>query len=101
MIGIFKGKTVHIASVNADEDRARETVNMAARLCENHGIKANLHPIASSQKASLPLLNLIKDLNPSLIVMGAFGQSGIAYFFMGSCANDLLKSTDVPLFVYH
>jgi len=40
-------------------------------------------------------------LRPSLIVMGAFGQGGIAYFFMGSCAKDLLKSTDVPLFVYH
>jgi len=101
LIGIFKGKTVHIASVNSDEERARETVNMAARLCENHGIKADLHPIVSSQRASLPLLDLIKDLSPSLIVMGAFGQGGITYFFMGSCAKDLLKSTDVPLFVYH
>lgn len=101
LIGVFKGKTVHIACVNSDEEQARENVNMAAKLCEHHGIKADLHPIASSQRESLPLLDLIKDLNPSLIVMGAFGQSGIAYFFMGSCANDLLKSTDVPLFVYH
>lgn len=101
LIGIFKGKTLHIASVHADEERARENVNMAAKLCENHGIKVHLHPITSSQKASLPLLDLINDINPCLIVMGAFGQGGIAYFFMGSCAKDLLKSTDVPLFVYH
>lgn len=101
LMGIFKGKTVHIASVSQDAEPARDQVNIAAKLCQNHGIKSHLHPIESSEKPAKALLALCEDLTPSLIVMGAFGHGGISYFFMGSCAKTLLKSTDIPLFIYH
>ncbi|MBS0272147.1 MAG: universal stress protein [Proteobacteria bacterium] len=101
LIGIFKGKTVHIASVSNETDKARDWVNIAAKLCQNHDIKVECHPIKSSEKPAKALLGLCEDLKPSLIVMGAFGHGGISYFFMGSCAKDLLKSTNIPLFVYH
>jgi nucleotide-binding universal stress UspA family protein len=101
LIGILKGKTVHIASVSSDEEEARDRVNTAAKLCENHGIKPHLHPIARSQKPADALLELISDLHPSLIVMGAFGHSGIRSFFTGSCSKNMLKSTDIPIFVFH
>jgi len=101
LLGIFKEKTVHIASVSTDEEEARARVNTALKLCHNHGVKAHIHPIASSQKPSDALLELIEDLKPSLAVLGAFGHGGIRYFFTGSCAKNLLKSTNVPLFFYH
>lgn len=101
LIGIFKGKTVHIASVSSDEEEARDRVNSALKLCQNHGVKADIHPIATTQKPAKALLDLMKDIKPSLVVLGAFGHGGISYFFRGSCAKDLLKSTDVPLFIYH
>lgn len=101
LMGIFKGKAVHIASVSSDEEEARDRVMVAAKLCRNHGLQPHIHPIASTQKPSAALLDLIKDLKPSLVVMGAFGHGGIAYFFMGSCAKELLKSTNIPLFIYH
>ncbi len=101
LLSIFKGKTVHIASVSSDENEARDRANAAAKLCQNHDVKAHIHPIISFQKPVKSILELIEDLKPSLIVMGAFGQGGVSYFFMGSFLKDLLKSTDVPLFVYH
>ena len=101
LMGIFKGKNLHIAAVSEDEAQARYWINIAFKLCHNHGIKAHLHPIASAQKPSIALLELIEDLSPSLIVMGAYGHSGIRAFFMGSCAKDLLKETDIPLFIFH
>lgn len=101
LIGIFKGKTVHIASASSDEEEARDRVNSAVRLCQNHGVKAHIHPIATSEKPSKALLDLMADIKPCLVVMGAFGHGGITYFFRGSCAKELLKATDIPLFIYH
>ncbi|MBI2707130.1 MAG: universal stress protein [Proteobacteria bacterium] len=43
LIGIFHGKTVHIASVSNDEEEARDYVNIAAKLCHNHGVNTHLH----------------------------------------------------------
>lgn len=100
-MGILKGKTLHIVSVSEDERQARYQVNIAAKLCHGHELKTHTHPVASAQKPSIVLLDLIKDLKPSLIVMGAYGHSGIRVFFMGSCAKDLLKDTNVPLFIFH
>lgn len=101
LIGIFKEKTVHIASVSSDEEEARNRVITAAKLCQNHGIKVHIHPIATTQKPAAALLELMEDLKPFLVVMGAFGHGGITYFFRGSCAQELLRSTNVPLFVFH
>lgn len=101
LMGILKGKTLHITSISTDEEQAQHRVNLASKLCHNHGLKIHRHPITSTQKPSTILLELVKDLNPSLIVMGTHGHSGIRAFFMGSCAKDLLKETDVPLFVFH
>jgi nucleotide-binding universal stress UspA family protein len=101
LMGIFKGKTVHIASVHTDEEDARDLVNTASKLYQNHGITAHIHPIASSQKPAKVLMELIEDIKPSFLVMGAYGHGGLAYLFIGSCAKDLLKQTDVPIFFYH
>lgn len=101
LLGILKDKNLHVVTVSEDEKQARYQVGVAAKLCQNHGLKVHVHPMASAQKPSIVLLDLIEDLSPSLIVMGAYGHSGIRAFFMGSCARDLLKGTDVPLFVFH
>lgn len=101
LLDIFKGKTVHIASVSSDEEEARDRVNTASILCQKYGVKAHRHPLATFQKPAKALLELMEDIKPCLVVMGAFGHGGISYFFRGSCTKDLLKSTDIPLFIYH
>jgi len=101
LMGIFKDKTPHIASISEDEEQARHQVSIALKLCQNHGLKPHLHPIASAKKPSIALLKLIEDLTPSLIVMGAYGHGGIRAFFMGSCTKDLMKEIDIPFFVFH
>lgn len=101
LMGIFKDKTLHIVTVSENEEHARQWANGASKLCHHHGLKPHLHPIASIQKPSTVILDLIKDLKPSLIVIGAYGHSTIRSFFMGSCAKELLKGTDIPFFVFH
>jgi len=101
LMGIFQGKTVHIASVSENEEEALDYVNIAAKLCHNHGINTHLHPLATSDKPAKALLNLIEGVTPSLLVVGAYGRGGLSRFFQGSCVEELLKSTDVPVFIFH
>lgn len=101
LMGIFKEKTVHIASVSKDEEEARDRVTIAAKLCQNHGIRTHLYPLTTSLKPAKALLELAADLKPSLIVMGAYGHGGLQHFFWGSCAEDMLQSTDIPVFFFH
>lgn len=101
LLGILERKTIHIASVNEDEEKSRHWINAAVKICQLHGLTTHIHPIVSTQKPSTVLLKLMEDLNPSLIVMGAYGHGGIRAFFMGSCAKELLQATEIPFFVYH
>lgn len=101
LMGLFKEKTLHIVSVNENEDHTRQWTNSALKLCHHHGLKAHLHPIASTLKPSLVILDLIRDVKPSLLVLGAYGHNGLRSFFMGSCIQELLHDTDVPVFVFH
>jgi nucleotide-binding universal stress UspA family protein len=100
-MGLFKEKTLHIVSVSENEEHARQWTSSALKLCHHHDLKAHLHPIASALKPSLVIRDLINDLTPSLLVMGAYGHSGIRSFFMGSCIQELFQETDVPVFVFH
>ena len=101
LVGILKGKTVHIAHVNSEEKAAKEIIDIAIKLCANHGIKAVGHPLITSEKPAAAILKLKEEIKPFLIVLGAFGHAGITYLFMGSCAKELIKTTSVPLFLYH
>lgn len=101
LLGLFKGKTVHIANVSQSEEEARDKVNMGAKLCKNHGVTTHLYPLVSQEKPEKALLNLCEDIKPSLIVMGVYGHGAISHLFWGSCADNLLKSTLIPIFFYH
>ena len=101
LMGIFHKKTLHIASVSENEEEARDYVNIAAKLCHNHEIKTHVHPLATSDKPAKALLNLIEGIKPSFLIMGAYGHGGFSRFFQGSCVEEILKSTDVPIFVFH
>ncbi len=101
LLGVLQGKTVHIASVSEEEDEAREYVTRAAKLCKNHGINTHLHPLATSEKPAKALTHLVESLKPSLLVVGAYGHGSLTHFFRGSCAEDLLKETNIPVFFFH
>lgn len=98
---LLDNKTVHIVTVGAEEESVRATLETASRFCLNHGIKAHLHPSVTYDKAAPVILGLIKDITPSLLVLGAYGHGEIDRFLWGSCAEELLMATEVPVFFFH
>ena len=101
LLGLFKGKAVHIANIASSMEEAQNNVTAAATLCKNHGVKTHLHPLVLSQNPAKVLVDLSEELKPSLIVMGAYGHGKLEHFFFGSCAEEILKSTDIPVFFSH
>ena len=101
LLGLLEGKSVHIASIASSMEEAQNNVTAAAKLCDNHKVRTHLHPLALSQKPAKVLADLSKELKPSLIVMGAYGHGKLDHFFFGSCAEETLESTDIPVFFSH
>jgi len=101
LLDVHKGKDVHIVTINSEQKIADGKADKIRILCERHGIKSTVHAIESSDKAGGILERLGQELNAELIVMGAYGHSGLASFFKGSVMKDLVNNGKIPLFLYH
>ncbi len=101
LLGIFKGKKVHVTNISTEEEKTTNLVSSAAKLLKNHGIDCETHPIVSSDAPAQAIMELSDALKPYMIVMGAFGHGGIAALFRGSCTKELLKESKIPMFMHH
>lgn len=101
LLGLFKDKAVHIASVGTSGEIVENWVAGAERLCHSHGIKTHLHALVTSETPSEALLKLSKEIDPAFIVLGAYGKGSLTHWVWGSCAEELLKSATCPLFFFH
>jgi len=66
-----------------------------------HGVEAILHVEEATTVPSNVLLDHVRRLGAGLLVMGAFGQSAIQEFLIGSATRTIINSCPVPLFLHH
>jgi len=92
---------VHVVSVLPDRTEAARCASRAVDFLGFHGVKTELHAIGSSQEPAQQILNLARQLNAGLVVMGACGQSGWKEVFFGSVTRTMLHDSNIPLFLYH
>lgn len=62
---------------------------------ETHGIK-----IVTSLREGIPYVEIVraaKDLGADLIVIGTHGRTGLAHLMLGSVAERVLRTSDVPV----
>lgn len=91
---------VHIVTVHTDHTEAVRHADRAIDFLGFHGIKAQRHVVTASSPAAV-IIDQANQLGAGLLVMGAYGQSGIREFFFGSVTRTLLNETKIPLFLYH
>ncbi|MEB3702677.1 Universal stress protein family protein [Candidatus Bealeia paramacronuclearis] len=101
LLEIHKDKDVHILSINHNGKDAERQAQKIHKLCERHGVAAKVHGIESKEKPWNIMSTLVEELNIGMIVLGAYGHSGIASFFTGSTMKGLIQKAKVPLFLYH
>lgn len=102
LLGLAAEREIHIVSVARDPDAAAALARRGARLFEGHGIRAQLHGTGSHAEPAEVLLAEAALLKPGLLVMGAFGHTGLREFILGSTTRTLLdRAESIPLFIHH
>lgn len=101
LLGLANEHKIHIISIARHPQEANDIASRARTMCELYGITPTVKSITSSRPAEEIITATAKDVDANLIVMGAFGHQGIREFFFGSCAQHMIKKSDIPLFIYH
>jgi nucleotide-binding universal stress UspA family protein len=102
LLGLAKGREVHVVSVDADSDKANATADRGAALFRSHGYAALANGVASKGKVSDAVLGAISSVGAGRLVMGAHGHEGrLRRMFVGSTTTRLLTASPVPVFVHH
>jgi nucleotide-binding universal stress UspA family protein len=83
----------------AYEIAARQELGVLAERIEERGGRARVLTFTGMPAAGL--LNIEKDLQPDLIVIGSHGRSGFTRFALGSVTERLVREGDAPVLVVH
>jgi nucleotide-binding universal stress UspA family protein len=83
---------VHLVSVAATKEAASARLAVANKLFAAHDIPVQLHRTAADADTGEVILAEVDALEPALLVMGAFGHTGLRDLFLGSATRTLLHS---------
>jgi nucleotide-binding universal stress UspA family protein len=86
-----------LASSKADGEEIQAPLR---RYVKSHGVKAEFRVVAgkdSEREASRVILGAAAELNPGLIAMGAFSQSPLKEWLLGSVTRDVLTKAQCPV----
>jgi nucleotide-binding universal stress UspA family protein len=100
-LGIDRAYDVHVVCVDAQQQRAACWAEHAMAFLRGHNIVAQAHVLSTSVAPAQVLPEQVHKLDAGLIVMGAYGRSTLREFFAGSVTRTMLRTSPVPLFLYH
>lgn len=101
LLGLTKGKKIHIVSVHKNEDFALETAFQAKRMCKAYKIEAEVHAVATRSDPAKVILRKVEELEIGIVVMGAFGHTSFREVLFGTTTSHLMRKCKVPLFLHH
>ena len=101
LLGLAHGREVHLVSVAGTKEAAGARLAVAEKLFAAHEIPVHLHGTAADADAAEIILAEADALRPALLVMGAFGHTGLRELFLGSATRTLLRQCHIPMFIHH
>lgn len=101
LLGIGRGRRVHVVAIDYDETRAARRAAAAATYLKVHDFETVATPIASYGVPAEILRRQVVERNIGLLVMGAYGNRGLADFLFGSTSTALTEAPPCMLFLYH
>ncbi|PHS02517.1 MAG: hypothetical protein COA78_20930 [Blastopirellula sp.] len=101
LLGLRSAETrVHVVSVSKDLAKAESRVKEAQAMLKFHHIESEGHAVKRTGSVVAALQAKINEIDPRVVVMGAYGQGGLKETFFGSSTNKMLEETKCPLFLY-
>jgi nucleotide-binding universal stress UspA family protein len=99
--GLGEGREVHVVTIDADRTAAARIADRALAYLRLHAINATAHLADASRTPARTILERVEALGAGLLVMGAYGQSALREFFLGSVTREMLRRSPVPVFCTH
>jgi nucleotide-binding universal stress UspA family protein len=94
-------QNIHLITVCDDEERARTIQERAKFYLSRWYVKPPTCKVAIRKKRHKAILEYAEEVNARIIVMGAYGTSGVKNFFFGSNTRHMLENAGCLLFLYH
>ncbi|TWT31974.1 universal stress protein [Blastopirellula retiformator] len=91
---------VHVVSVDRDLAVAQRHCDEAAELLRYHQVQATLHPTKLTSSVVNQLSEVIDEIAPRTVIMGAYGSGGFREALFGSSTNKMLENAKTLLFLY-
>jgi nucleotide-binding universal stress UspA family protein len=101
VLGLEGSQEVHVVCVDPQQEHADRCLERAVAFLHSHHIGAQAHARVTEVTPAHVLLEYVHQVQASLLVMGAYGQSTLREFFGGSVTRTMLRESPVPLFLYH
>ena len=92
---------VAIVTVHKNREEAEIINRRGCEFLEKHGAKITPYVVESSARPWEVISAQVEVIQPLLLVLGAYGKSGIREYFFGSTTKALLEHCPRPLFLYH
>lgn len=91
-----------ILSVDEEsEETAKEHAQRAVEYLAAHGIDAESQPKVADKSVEHVIVEEAQRQGVEMIVIGAYGRSRLAEFFLGSVTSRVLDGSPLPVFLFH
>ncbi|ARN84016.1 universal stress protein [Candidatus Nucleicultrix amoebiphila] len=101
LLGLGIDKELSILTISPTKEQAEEIGKKAKSISELYGAQVRLISVASDEKPEEIILKESQNNDYSLIVMGAFHKTIITEALFGSCTRNIMKRSNLPLFIHH
>jgi nucleotide-binding universal stress UspA family protein len=100
LLGLAEGAAVKLLAANPDRAQAARLAAEGAGYLRHHGLAVTEWAVADDHPAGL-LLAEAGTLPARLLVMGAFGKTGLRALLLGTATRRLLREAPCAVFVQH
>lgn len=98
LMGLAKGKNIHLLSVNSKPKVAEARVESVTGFLEKHEIRVTPHVVNARNDPTDVIFETIRATSASMVVAGAQGTTGWRQTMFGSVGDYLIRHCPVPLF---
>jgi nucleotide-binding universal stress UspA family protein len=96
--GLAADRDVYVAAFG---EQAQANAELARDFLGGHGLSPQLAVEASQASVAQRLLEMSRQIEAGMIVLGCYGQPRMREFLFGSVTKRILAETTVPLFLFH
>ncbi|EJW11796.1 hypothetical protein A33M_2779 [Rhodovulum sp. PH10] len=101
LLGLERGSKVSVVAIEETEALAAKPAGRATDYLRAHGYRADPVPIATDRDAATVLAEEVETRRAGVLVMGAYGRTGLRELLFGSTTSELLEKPPCALFLYH